>query len=126
MQELPFDIWMVIFTYKAEREKRAARLIAERIENYIYYHIYKSTFCFEITRRLYTIRSTEYVDFLLEKAGIRYEFKHMNYHWAEELNKADGYVDTILQEIERDILNNNLWDTYLPVTTTAMMIGGDL
>tara|TARA_Y100000389_G_C17450958_1_gene514766 strand:+ start:358 stop:738 length:381 start_codon:yes stop_codon:yes gene_type:complete len=124
MLQLPNELWMSIYHYKSELERKAAKLIAERIENHIYYHVYKSTFSFEITRRLFALRSTDYVNFLLEKPGLRYEFKNMNFWWAEELNKEDGYVDMMLIDIETDFRYNNLWDLYLPVDTTSVMIGG--
>lgn len=115
MLELPNELWMIIFQYKSGVERKAAKLIAQRIENYVYYHVYKSRFAFEITRRLFALRTTDYVDYLLENPGLRYEFKNMNFWWAEELNKHDDYVDTMLMDIESDINNNNLWTSYLPV-----------
>ena len=115
LSELPNEIWMKIFQYKLDVERKAAKLIAQRIESYVYYHVYKSSFAFEITRRLYALRTTDYVDYLLENPGIRYEFKNMNFWWADELNKDDDYVDTMLIEIESDIYDSNIWDSYLPV-----------
>tara|TARA_B100001287_G_C22596802_1_gene488463 strand:+ start:468 stop:857 length:390 start_codon:yes stop_codon:yes gene_type:complete len=120
--QLPNELWMYIFNIRGDIKKRAAKIIVKRIENYVYYYLFRSPFSFEITRKICEVKSSQYLDFLLTKPGIRFEFKHDNYHWAEELNKANNYIFVFLQDLEMEFQSNNLWETYLPINYSSTLL----
>tara|TARA_A100001015_G_C15041108_1_gene739721 strand:- start:771 stop:1157 length:387 start_codon:yes stop_codon:yes gene_type:complete len=109
---LPKELWIKIYTYKKNFEKRdAAYKIVSFIENWVYYYVYRSPYGLNITDMLSVYRGHNYIHYLLAKPGIRWEFKHKNGMWGLILNLNPSDIDNILDELNIDI-NNGIYNLY--------------